>query len=261
MKKNNCFRIGFAVFTLLGAVLQCLAVLLSYHANSNYFDRGSLLPILAIIFALLGAVCGTVSAILTKSTELRNEPFSKGFSLSPMVIGFVAVAAIFIRLDFQISTVITAALLLLAAIYAVLASIPKLRKTALPIFTGFFAIAALVALNAHYYFDMTVEMNAPLKITTQIALLCIMISITGELRYLLNKQMPRTFLAVSAWVVSIGALSAIATPLAYLTGKTDRLDFAVGGVLILCGVLTSIFRMLILFRAPTPIEEPTTINL
>ena len=44
------------------------------------------------------------------------------------------------------------------------------------IVTGFFAIAALVALNAHYYFDMTVEMNAPLKITTQIALLCIMIS-------------------------------------------------------------------------------------
>ena len=52
---------------------------------------------------------------------------------------------------------------------------------------GFAAIAATVACNATYYFDMTIEMNAPTKILLQMAFLAAMLFITAECRLLLDR--------------------------------------------------------------------------
>ena len=265
MNKTTCFRLGFAACSALAAILQCLAVLLSFEDGTNYFENGALLPILATVFAILGGILGTLSAFTADPTALSKTPFSKSVSFSPLTVGFAAAAILLLLQGSEPFPFITAVLLLLATLYAILVEFPKLRETVLPTLVGMVAVLALIAVNAYYYFDMTVEMNAPIKVTTQLGLLCTMLALTGELRYLLGKPMPRLFVALSAWVVSIGALSALSVPLAYLVGKIDRIDYATGGLLVLCAVLTALLRLKALLcttasddPSASPITDETT---
>lgn len=257
MKKTvSYFRLAFAVCASLAAILQILAVVISYDVGTNYFRQGAVLPILSVVFALLGAVCGTVAARMTDIETQNTTPFPKGISPAPASVGFLVTAVfLFVHGGTPLSLV-TAALMLVSAGYGILTGIPKFQKSTIPVYLGIAAIVGYILLNAYYYFDITVEMNSPIKVMTQIGLLCAMVSLTSELRYLLGKPMPRMFLTVSAWVVSIGALSALSVPLAFFLGKTDRADYAAGGFLVFCAVLTSIVRIKTLLRTPAP-EAPS----
>ena len=117
---------------------------------------------------------------------------------------------------------------------------------------GLTAPLACILFNAYYYFDATVEMNSPVKTATQVGLLCAMLYFVYELRFLMDAPMPRVFLMTAFWVRSLGTLSALAIPVAYLTGKCDRIDYVAGAILTFCVMLTAGLRVQTLLQTAEP---------
>ena len=259
MKKPvGILRLAFAILSIAAALLQTVALLTSYDAIANYFIRGSILPTLAVVFALLGAVGGTAAAILTDPKELNPTPFAQRLLQAPALLGFLAVAILLPIYGNRAATprlpIAAAVLLSLAVLYCILSGIPSMREkhsTAI-IFLGFATVIGCIVTVACYYFDISIDMNAPVKVATQIGILCSMLYFTCEIRYLLGKTMPRMYLAVSSWVIAIGALCAPAVPVAYFAGKLTRTDYAAGAVLVFCVILTVLLRLKTLLRVPDP---------
>jgi hypothetical protein len=81
---------------------------------------------------------------------------------------------------------------------------------------GFSAVIVCILFNGYFYFDSTLEMNAPLKVTVQLGFLAAMIYFISEIRALLGITLPRVYLLANACTVGFGALSSIPVTLAYL---------------------------------------------
>lgn len=261
-KKVGIFRLSFAISSGIAAVLQTVAMLIHYEGSTNYFHAGAILPTLAVMFALLGAGCGTVAACMTDVSKLNDSPFRKGRSSSATsAIGFLEVA-VFLPLYSGYTANPTVAVLaavfsVIAVVYCILSCMPTMREKRpnLLVFLGFAVILANILAIAYYYFDMSVEMNASIKVVTQMGLLCAMLYYTGEIRYLLGKPTPRMFLTLASWTISIGSLSALSVPIAYFVGKVERSDYAAGAILVFCILLTVLIRYDTLLKAPIAKSE------
>ena len=259
------FRVATLISACLAALLQVIAVLTIYQPDSHYFDQTSILPSLAVFVAIVGAICGTVAACMTERQSLNDTPFSRNASRAPIAVGFLAPAILLPNSEFNVNSVLTIAIVAIsgiAVVYGILTNVPPLAQKipTATVLTGFAAVIGCVALNAYYYFDMTLEMNSPLKVSVQMGLLFATLYLTGELRYLLGVPMPRTFLMLGAWLVSIGALSAFAIPVAYFAGLTNRDDYMAGAILVLCILLTALARAFTLLFSKSQANSEQTPN-
>lgn len=251
LRPSPTLWMAFAVFAGIALLLQTVSVLTDYEAATDYFRRGAVLPTIACISALLAVACGTAAAILSKE-NLASSPYTEDrphfpFSAIGYLIAGIGLTAIgkdvpALLAEAQKEQNTTPSLLallagisfLIAAVFAILTAFPQCRRYGNVLSTvGFFAVFGTILVNAYYYFDMTVEMNAPLKVAVQIGLLCVMLGITGELRYLLKIPMPRTYRMLLSWTLSAGALSSLPVLVAYLSGKMIRADYLFGALLIL----------------------------
>lgn len=262
---SSMLRIAFLACAGLAAILQAIAVTVSYSNGSNYFDTDAILPILSAVLVVGGVICGTVAACTTDPKALRDTPFSERNSFPISAIGFF-LTAILLPLhaptERMTLTVVTSILLIVAALYSLLSSRADFRKQheGLLALLGMASVVGCILAAAYFYFDVTVEMNAPLKIAVQLGLITAMLCYTGEIRYLIGKPLPRVYLTVASWSVATGALAMLSIPIAYVTEKLPRLDYAGGAVLVFCLVLTQILRMGTLLKAPAENTEQKTDN-
>lgn len=264
MELPSAMRTAFAVCSALAAILQTLAVLISYDPTANYFERGAILPTLAVCLAIAGIVCGTIAARMTNTETLNDSPFSKQIAIPYAAIGFLLTAIVLplnASAERMTLTLVTSVFLVLAAFFHILSCFPSIREKYATVicFLGFAAIVGCILSMGYFYFDVSVEMNAPLKVAVQMGLITAMLGYVGELRYLLGQPMPRTYLTVLSWSISVGALSAIAVPIAMIAKKLPRVDYAVGGLLVLCIATTQILRMRTLLSTPST-EDTATDN-
>ena len=253
MKRTNIFSIlRYAAFACawIASLLQAIAIFTNYGTRANYFHPGSVLPFIAALVAILSWVLGIVSGLPTKSADTNSSPIAPALLPSlPACIGFVGAAFGMFSTGVTATTLLVATLLLLSAIYCVFSALPKTPML------GCAAILGCALLNAYYYFDMSVEMNAPLKVLLQTALLFAMIYYTAELRFLLGRGMPRLYTIVAYATVAFCALAALAVPLAFLLGKFNRIEYATGGILMLGIALTVLLRIQHFYSANTPLTE------
>ena len=256
--KNKWLWLTAAVFAVAAATLQTAAILTAYEHDTNYFKPLSILPLLALACAIIAALIGTVAALRTDASD-TGTPFSRLPIPAPTVIGFtaaaVAIACTKHTMTNKLVVPLTVAFLGIAALYSVLVQFHALRhKRVLVTLVGFGAILSCILINAYYYFDVSVEMNAPLKTVTQTALLFLMLYLTSEVRYLLDAAQPRAYLMLSSWTVAFCSLTAVPLPVAYLTGRLDRLDYAAGGLLALCACAMILIRLNCVLRPRTEAE-------
>lgn len=233
------------------AILQTAAMFTEFEPNTNYFYSGAILPTFAWACAIIGALLGSASALILPKKALQGDIFRSHSVFYPSAIGCLLAGLLLLTSARGSLGTTSAVLLLLAAAYTVLSGNPQMRedhKTAVVLW-GFVAIAACIALNAYYYFDFSIEMNSPVKVTVQLAILLIMLIFTGELRFVLGTQMPRMHLILQAWTTAIGALSALSLPIAYLLGVEVRADYVAGAILILTAVLTQYLQSHQLIRS------------
>ncbi len=258
-KKSLWLWVIFGAFALSAVVLQSLAILLSYEPDTNYFAGFPLLPLLAIGASLLAAIVGSVAALLTNSPKLAEHPFPRLPIPSLIALGMILPAiAILTTKHTEANLVVipaTVASLFLSAVYPILVGIAACRRhRTLTLLFGMVTVISCILLNAYYYFDISVEMNAPLKTTLQGSLLFLMLYLTAELRYLLGTPQPRLYLALAAWALAFGSLSSIPLTVAFFAGKLTRLDYVAGGLLLLCAAVTICHRIVALHRS-TPAAE------
>ena len=243
--------LGTLLFAIPAAIFFAIALLRDYDESvSGYFVRGSVTPVLALVFAGLSFAVGIISACLRSGLIVPTSPF---WSFIPVLIAYVASAILY----FPTKTA-GGVLLLLGAVYPLLMILPiGPKKANLTAFAGFLSMATTVYLVASYYFDMTLEMNAPLKISVQMGLLCAMLYLTVELRSLLGRTIPRLFLLLTSLTVAVGSLPAFSVIPAYLAGKTTYRAYVAGAVLTLGIFLTACIRLTGLVFAKEQQEEET----
>lgn len=215
------------------AILQTVAMLVDYEPATHYFRAGAVLPALSVLLVLLSALLGSLSILLWRE-ELEQSPFAPHRTFSASTLGFLLAGSILLKAGGSDTLRVAAGvLLLLSAPYAFLHALPRMREhRAAMTLLGLLPILACILLNAYYYFDVSIEMNSPIKLALQLALLPAMLAYTGELRFHLGRPCRRLYLLADVWLMSLGVLSALSLPVAFLFGDLRRADYAVGAILL-----------------------------
>ena len=252
---SRALRIGSLIGAGIAAVVQTVAIVTVYDNGTNYFLNSAVLPTVALAIALLACAAGIVAAILSPVFDGQATVFSVRLAPSPATVGFLISAAfvLFYRTKTAQPTVgLAAALLLLCGmVYTLLVSVPAWRQSKnRALCFGMLGILGTILINAYYYFDVSIEMNAPIKVTTQMGLLFATVYLTGELRFLLGTQKPRVFVALATALASIGSLCSFSLLVAFFLGKTDRADYVAGALLVLCILLSALLRVRTLYASP-----------
>lgn len=253
---------------LLSAILMAVAYLTQYDApDANYFRRSAALPIVASVLSALSALAGTVLAIRIPRGRPKTDALPAPLASLASAAGLLLCAVILLigtvrsgaTGGARIVRILTLILLLLSAAYTLVVALCDLsqernRNTA--ILLGLSTVFALILLNGIHYFDASLEMNAPLKVSVMLGLLFGMVTFTGEIRYLLGTAMPRFYLVLCFWTAAAGALSAIAVPVAYFAGILDQTDYLASAVAVLgFSVCTALRASTLLRTAPAAEEE------
>ena len=247
VNKKSCLWLLFIFLIALTAVLQTVAVITAYESDTHYFLADSPLPTLSVLSAILSALCGTVAAIRTDVSALASSPFSKKNTISPLFFGFLAVAILSVTSRRAINSSLGVIVILSAVAslpYTALIGIPTARKKANALtFWGFAPVIASILLLAYFYFDNTLEMNAPLKVSVQIGLLMIPLLMTGELRYLIGREQPKLFITLATWTAAAGSIAAPSVLIAFFIDKASRIEYVAGALLVFCAALASLSRI------------------
>ena len=107
--------------------------------------------------------------------------------------------------------------------------------------------------NVYCYFDASLEMNAPVKVTVQTALLFTMLALTAELRFPLGRAKPRLYLILS-WCAA-AALSLPSFSILF-GGATERGDYRAFGAVTL-GLFATVLLRLLCYLGLIPEDKPT----
>ena len=228
MKKqlqNPRFYLLCSLITAISAAaIQIASYLTAYGAlGANYFSSASPLPKISVILALLSCLFGIGTILTWKKSPIKFPTPQDGFTSLPAAIGFFVGAVLMALSNDTKLTYAIVFFLALAFGYNLCLTCGWIKDAHAAALLGFSAVIGCILLCGYYYFDATLEMNAPVKVCVLTGLLFAMMHYTGELRTLIGTSMPRVHLLLSVCTLGIGALSAVPLPIAYLFGKFDRL--------------------------------------
>ena len=244
---------GAGIATLLSAA----ATAFSYDKSANYFTTNSILFPLASVIAILTFALAIVTAMVApKENLVASSPFGANLVVAlPAAIGF-GIGAIFSALEFAKNNstlfLIATVLLLLSAAHVLLCETERKSSS-----LGFFPPVACALLIAILYFDFSLEMNAPMKVVAQCALLSLMLYFATELRYLLECELPRLYLALALGSIAAASACALSIPLACLTGVLENTN-CLSASLVVIGANITILLKLKRYLQPTPSPENDT---
>jgi hypothetical protein len=246
----------YIAFTLCGAtlvflvtvtVIQTIAMFVSYDRGTNYFVEDAQLPTIAAILVFIGFFFAIAAACVIPKKNLKGSPFGLNLACAlPATIGFL-ISAVFHLMEFvetrSTLKLITAIFLTLAALYNFLTETNYGHTHAQTIaLLGFMPTTACAFLIGSFYFDPSMEMNAPLKVFIQCALLVAMLYYTTELRYLIKRAIPRLYYALALCAMVAASLCMLSIPLATLFGVLRHPDYLTGSLTVLGIAITIALR-------------------
>lgn len=253
---------------------QSLAFAYAYEApKANYFAAESPLPILATSIALIGVLGSIVFFLILPKDRFSDEKLPSPLASLASAFGFLGGAVTLILSSDTKLAKATFVSLILSAAYALLVAFARRMEAYIQALVGFATILSCILLSATYYFDKTLEMNAPVKISVLMGLLSAMLYYTAELRCLLGNAAPRLHRALSVIASAVGALSALVIPIAVVLGKFDSSvthkhapllaqtlshpEYLAGALIVLGTLLTASIRLWSLMRQETGSEDAT----
>ncbi len=226
IKQNTKAHLLLATVALaLSAILfQTLSFIVSYdQISSNYFRVGAVLPTIAILSATLSMILGSALALLTERKKKKASiALSNRFASVAQALGFLLSGFFLILSGGGRFVTLCACMLQLSAIYPMFVrTFGKVHSDAVAIF-GFLPVLSTAALAGLYYFDNTLEMNAPVKLLVMLGVLLVMIYHLGEIRCLLDRPMPNIFLVVSFCSFGFSSAAGLPVLLSALFGRFTR---------------------------------------
>ncbi|MBE6589572.1 MAG: hypothetical protein E7643_05275 [Ruminococcaceae bacterium] len=207
---SSLLKYAALILIALGAILQTVSIFTAYEEHANYFQTGAVLPVLSVTCVILGALCGVLSALTPGSEATVHSPFSSSYRAIPASIGFLAGGILLLFNSTHTWAFPTFLLFVCAALYSFLSETKS--APSLLVLLGFVTVIACAVGNVYCYFDVSFEMNAPIKVMLQMSLLFSMIYYTGELRFLLAREKPRFYLILTYFALAANALCAISIP-------------------------------------------------
>lgn len=258
-------RFAFMFFAAGACALMTLAFITGFEQTSHYFVSTTQLPTVAFIFTALAISIATVDAILTPTPDITHK---NDFKIAPIFAGIGFIVAGIQRMVTASSSLgmVCAILLIVSAVHCVFSFLNKKEYSLLTFYLGCASILGCAMLTMQIYFDMTIEMNAPIKFLPQITLLCSMLFYTAELRPLIDRAAPRVYRILCAITVAIGAISSlpllIACCLNKITRKGDlRIDILCIAILLLGITITATLRLISLYRSDKNEDEKTVTDV
>ena len=245
MKAKKAIAYSFAGTALGATLLQTLSFLICYDSGTNYFQSKAILPIVSLALMLIAGALG-IASVFVWQEEVDPSQIKKRFPFASAIpaIGFLAAGFYFLSQAKSKFDLICAIAILIASLSFVLDLFSKESKSTI-FYLGFFAVFGCILLTGRHYFDMTIEMNAPIKVALQAALLFASVFFTQELRCLLSKATPRIYRAITAWTVALGCYASIPAIIAHLAGITDRFDYFCTALLVLSITVFAAIRLIV----------------
>ena len=243
--------------TEAAALLSPFAVAFLYDENANYFAPNARIFSIAVILSILAFAAAILLAIvIPKEETISKSPFGSRLVFAlPAALGFGA-GAILLVIEFaksqKILFLIATLFLLLSAAHVLLSETDRVNT-----FLGFAPPIACALMVGVLYFDTSLEMNAPLKVVTQCALLPLMLYFTAELRYLLGREIPRLYLALALGSIAASSLCVLAIPLASFIGALNNIP-CLAAALTVAGANVTILLRLKRYLKPIPAPENET---
>ena len=226
------------ILAITTAILLTLSVFLSYDTSSNYLNA-ALVPyvfeallIVSILFAL------SAFFLIPKNGLSGDSPITLPVSFASIVLIAVLTAAAIViysvalgfgnfALDFKSIASVSPTLLMVTGIITLIAIVylafncfvtddSQNYKHALIGFAVPLMAALFVAIS---YFDISVSMNAPIKLLFHYSLISFMIWSLYELRILIGKPMPRLYFVLGMVTVIFSASASIPWLIAFAAGK------------------------------------------
>ncbi len=278
--KVKVFRSTALILSAVGFALYLISYLTASD-GSDYFITGHPLPLLANALALVSVLWFASALVLIPKGTLPADDFTRGkrcFLAAFPIIGSLGAGAICltyftpddmaallaheIRLD---ANALCAMLSMLGALLSVAyyaTRIINARSLAnASVVLGLGPVALLTGLCGLTYFELDHHMNAPAKISVQLAFIATMLFLTAELRYTLDRAQPRRYLA-SACIALFANSCAITGAFPAMINSADAVHGAriIGfSLLCLCNGIYIAYRLLSFCKyCNTPTEPEQT---
>lgn len=221
MKKHLCSPRFYLLCAVASALVACVVQIFAYQSAygnplENYFSAASPLPKIAAIFSILSCALGFAAVCLWKKDQIpQHEPLGDLSSL-PAAVGFLAGAIFMLLSNSTRLTYAIAICFLIAALYHVILAFHLINAPVVVALIGFSNVIGCILLIGYFYFDSTMEMNAPIKIGALVGVLFTALYYTYELRALLGSPLPRIFTWLTVSTTGIGVLTALPVTFAYI---------------------------------------------
>lgn len=194
------FRIVILCAAGVATVLRSLSLFLFYDADIGYYQSGSVFPTVFNVLLAIFAIFAVVSCVMFG----KNSPVPEKYTLSSKC------SAVFVALAFAVVTIssmtsITVIAPLIACAYFVLYALGHLSPS-FSLAGGIFALVYFVITLATSYFDISVQMNAPEKISLHLCCVCALILILNEMRAMCESERKAFYLfSVSFSAIALNA--------------------------------------------------------
>ena len=262
-----CFLLT-AALSLLGVALRTACMLACYESDIGYFTAGPLPTISTILYFIAVAAPVVCLAAVPGRACPTTLP---GSYANKTAAALLAISLAFVTLWTSIVpaanpseiTEVACKTAILAAVYFLVSAPRKDTADRYPDWLsmlGFAPILWSIAAAADTYFDPFVTMNNPVKISLQMGLLGFMLIILAELRFRLNKPLPRysmAFWAIGSFTCLVGGVPAT---IAACVGRLPTDRYVLYAYVLLCAGLYGLsllydYTMRQDFGLPEPTEE------
>ena len=221
MKKHLCTPQFYLFCAVISALIACIAQSIAYFKAygsplANYFSAASPLPKIAIGFSILACLLGIAAVCLYNKEEIPAHSPIGDLSSIPAAVGFLFGTVLMLMSNNTKLTYAIVLFFLLATIYQALLSFRIINDPAIIALIGFANVIGCILLVGYFYFDPSMEMNAPVKISALMGILFTALYYTYEIKALLGNPLPKLFTLLTVCVTGIGVLASFPLTLAYL---------------------------------------------
>ncbi len=259
LRRVKIYRAVSVALVAAAVLFRTLNLFLFYEADSGYYRAGAVLPTVFRVFLLLCTAFFAVYAFVCCKKPTPTPTSNGATVIASLAVGATFAVTALLRYCLSATAMTRSTLFAfiaggLAAIYFILFGLKKLA-TAPAVLTGFGTILWFGCILVVSYFDVTEEMNAPLKVVLHLACLGGMLLMLAETRLACGVSRKRFYLfALSTGTLAL-CTSAIPSLIAGAAGILESRDLGYADFACMALGLFGLVRLLSPFHIEAETEE------
>lgn len=240
-----------AVFAVIGAFVQALAVLFGYDASMQVFKRNSAISasataVLVLFSAVLAALSIAASVKYDKTRPVRAGAFTSFLSVCGGCVALLSSLALLCEIGtgggmFAAITIFLAVTSIFAGEYMVLSAVDVIKSERVLTVMSFFPPIWAASCLMRMYFETGSAINDPVRVLLQLSLVFVMLSLLFETKMKIKGNGFAAFAATATVSLILCCSASVSTSLLYLITKTvseGELLLSLSGLIISLRLIT-----------------------